>query len=84
VRTWQVQDAKQRFSELVQRALDEGPQFVTRRRKVAVVVVAAKEYEHLTGASSRSDFKSFLASAPDFTVLELDASVGDTPQSVEL
>ncbi len=83
MKTWQVQDAKQRFSELVQRALDEGPQFVTRRGKVAVVVVAAKEYEHLTGATSGSDFKSFLASAPDFTLLELDASTRDMPRPVD-
>jgi prevent-host-death family protein len=37
VTSWQVQEAKQRFSELVQRALDEGPQVVTRRGKEAVL-----------------------------------------------
>src|SRR5438309_1406375 len=71
VKTWQVQDAKQRFSELVQRALDEGPQLVTRHGKAAVVVLAAEAYDQLSGARSRPDFKDFLASAPDLSQLDL-------------
>jgi len=45
---WQLQTAKARFSELVQKATEEGPQTVTRRGKPAVVVVAAEEFERLT------------------------------------
>ena len=45
--SWQLQDAKNRFSEVVEKALTEGPQRVTRRGKPAVVVVAADEYERL-------------------------------------
>ena len=41
-------DAKNRFSEVVNRALTEGPQFVL-RRKDAVVVVDRRKYETLTG-----------------------------------
>ncbi len=54
---WQLADAKNRFSELVNRALVEGPQRV-RRRGDAVVVVAQRDYEKLTG--KRPDFKAFL------------------------
>ena len=54
---WQLADAKNRFSELVNRALAEGPQRV-RRRGDAVVVVAQRDYEKLTG--KRPDFKTFL------------------------
>jgi len=54
---WQLAEAKNRFSELVTRALAEGPQRV-RRRKDAVVVVAEREYEKPTG--KRPDFKGFL------------------------
>ena len=39
--TWQLQTAKNRFSELVERALTAGPQTVTRRGKEVVVVVPA-------------------------------------------
>ena len=35
---WQLQDAKARFGELVQKAIDDGPQTVTRHGKAAVVV----------------------------------------------
>ena len=35
---WQLQEAKAKFSELVQKAIDEGPQTVTRHGKDAVVV----------------------------------------------
>jgi prevent-host-death family protein len=79
---WQVQDAKQRFSELVQRALDEGPQVVTRRGKDAVVVLAADEYRRLTGRVP--DFKAFLQSAPDLSELELDTLPRDFPRAVEV
>lgn len=60
--TWQLQDAKNRFSELVERALADGPQTVTRRGRVAVVVVSAEEYRRL--AVPRKSFKSFLRRAP--------------------
>lgn len=80
--SWQVQDAKQRFSELVQRAIDEGPQMVTRRGKDAVVVVAADEYRRLAGGVP--DFKAFLLSAPDLSQLELDSEARDLPRETDL
>ena len=54
---WRLADAKNRFSEVVNRALAEGPQFV-RRRSDAVVIVAQRDYEKLTGR--RPGFKEFL------------------------
>ena len=45
-RTWSVQDAKNRFSEVVA-AAQRGPQTVTKHGKPAVVVVAADEYDRL-------------------------------------
>jgi prevent-host-death family protein len=78
---WQVQEAKQRFSQLVQHALDEGPQVVTRHGEEVVVVVAAKEFHRLTG--NKPDFKEFLLSGPDLSVLDLDR-VRDLPRDVEL
>jgi prevent-host-death family protein len=46
-RNWSVQDAKNRFSEMVE-AARRGPQTVTKHGKPAVVVVAADEYERLS------------------------------------
>ncbi len=66
---WTLVDAKNRFSELVRRALSEGPQRVLRRGNDAVVVVAESHYEKLTG--KRPDFKRMLMEGPDFDGLEL-------------
>ena len=54
---WQLQDAKNRFSEVVDKACREGPQTVTRRGHPAVVVVSVKDYRRLRkGASGLVDF----------------------------
>lgn len=76
---WQVAEAKNKFSELMNRALTEGPQRV-RGRKHAVVMLAEQDYERLTGV--RPDFKAYLTNGPSFDGLELtrDASPGrDVP-----
>jgi antitoxin Phd len=46
VPTWSIQDAKNRFSEVVEAARRK-PQTITKHGKPAVVVVAVEEYEHL-------------------------------------
>ena len=69
---WQLQAAKQHFSELVERARRDGPQVVTKHGKDAVVVVSAEEYRRL-----RADGPSlleFIRSAPDFEALDLERS----------
>ena len=45
---WQLQDAKSRFSEVIDLALAQGAQIVTRRGKKTVVVLRFDEYERLT------------------------------------
>ena len=47
--TWQLQEAKSRFSEVVDLTLTEGPQLVTRRGAEAVVILAAEDYRRLVG-----------------------------------
>jgi antitoxin Phd len=47
MRTWQVQDAKARFCELLDTALNEGPQVVTRRGVEAAVLVPITEWRRL-------------------------------------
>ena len=79
--TWQLQEAKQRFSEVVRRALDEGPQFVTRNGKSAVVVLDIAEYRRLKGVPL--DFKDFLLTMPRIDDLELERSK-ELPREVEL
>ncbi|MGH2356110.1 MAG: type II toxin-antitoxin system Phd/YefM family antitoxin [Chloroflexota bacterium] len=79
--SWQVQEAKQRFSQLVRRALDDGPQVVTRHGEEVVVVLSAEEFRRLTG--SKPDFKTFLLSGPDLSALDLQRTQ-DLPRDIEL
>ena len=45
--TWQLQEAKSKFSELVNVAVADGPQFVTKHGKEAVVVLSMEDYSEL-------------------------------------
>ncbi|CAM8656144.1 phd_fam, prevent-host-death family protein [Oxalobacteraceae bacterium] len=49
MRTWKLQDAKSRFSEVIDRTLTEGPQLVTKRGSDAVVILAVEDYRRLIG-----------------------------------
>jgi antitoxin Phd len=60
--TWQIQEAKSKFSEVVDRAMEEGVQVVTRRGKKAVVVLPYAEYERLTRGSG--SLVQFLLESP--------------------
>ena len=80
---WRMQQARRRFSELVQRALDEGPQVVTRRGQEVVVILSADEFRRLTG--NKPDFRDFLLSesGPDLSLLDLERQ-RDLPREVEI
>ena len=67
---WQLQAAKQHFSEVVELAQREGPQVVTKHGKDAVVVVSAEEYKRLR--ADGPNLLDFIRAAPDFDQLELD------------
>ena len=48
---WQIQDAKQRFSEMIRAVASEGPQVITRHGEDVAVVVEIGEYRRLTRPS---------------------------------
>ena len=66
---WPLQDAKNRFSAVVEAALAGEPQRVTRRGQPAVVVLAVEEYERLCSIEK--------ASAPTFGELLLEIPQDD-------
>lgn len=81
---WQLQTAKARFSELFRRARAEGPQWVTRRDKEAVVVLPAEEYERLTHRTRQSSsLVEFLRNSP-LMGLELPEREPDYGREIEL
>lgn len=46
--SWQLQEAKNKFSEVVNRAIDEGPQEITRRGESAVIVLSIDDYKKMS------------------------------------
>jgi antitoxin Phd len=78
--TWQLQEAKSRFSELVDCTLAEGPQLVTRRGAEAVVVIAALEYRRIQSGLS---LREVLRNAPRGEPLDLVRS-SEAVREIEL
>ena len=79
---WQLQDAKNRLSELVRKAREEGPQMITLRGRDAVVVVSANEFGKLS--RPRGSLVDFFRKSPLAGVkLVLDRS-RDTGRRIDL
>jgi antitoxin Phd len=59
---WQLQEAKNKFSKLVEKAQSEGPQFVTKHGKESVVVLSVEDYQRII--KPKSDLFHFIQSSP--------------------
>lgn len=59
---WQLQDAKNKFSEVIERALKHGPQLITRRGEKAVIIMSYKEYKRMK--QSRTKLSEFFRASP--------------------
>ena len=60
--TWQVQQAKARFSELMRGAHEAGPQTITVRGRRAAVLLSAKDYDRLSGP--KPSLAAFMRASP--------------------
>ncbi len=60
--TWAVAEAKARFSEVIDRALADGPQTITRKGQKAVVMVSAEEWQRKT--KRKGNLAEFFATSP--------------------
>lgn len=76
---WTVQDAKNKFSAVVEAALAGTPQEVTRRGKPAVVVLSSEEYHRLLAGAvkARESFADHLLAFPGGEVPRAEASLRD-------
>jgi antitoxin Phd len=70
--SWQLQEAKNRFSEIVDLTLTEGPQLVTRRGSDPVVILAVEDYRRLVGDAP--NLIDHLLSAPKGEALAITRS----------
>ncbi|MCP4669307.1 MAG: type II toxin-antitoxin system prevent-host-death family antitoxin [Deltaproteobacteria bacterium] len=80
--SWTLQDAKNKFSQVVNNALLDGPQYVTRRGVEAVVVVSVQEYETLT--SHKPSFTDFLLQCPKLDGENLFERRKEYPRELDL
>ncbi|MCP3871833.1 MAG: type II toxin-antitoxin system Phd/YefM family antitoxin [Desulfobacteraceae bacterium] len=75
-RTWQLQEAKNKFSKLVEKAQYEGPQFVTKHGKESVVVLSMEEYQSIV--KPKSNLFQFIQASPlseTTIIIERDKSI---------
>ena len=59
---WTVAEAKAKFSEVLERAMSEGPQTITRKGRTAAVLVGAEEWQRKTNRVG--NLADFFASSP--------------------
>ncbi len=78
---WKLQDAKSKFSEVVEDALKKGPQYITRRGKDAVVIISVKEFDALT--SNKKDFKEMLLNCPKIEDFDI-TNKKDYPRNIDI
>lgn len=62
--SWQVEDAKARFSEFLEASLKDGPQIVTKRGVETAVLVPIDEWRHLQKVARPTLKQLLLAPAP--------------------
>ena len=75
MRAWAVQDAKARFSEMLETCLREGPQLVTKRGADAAVLAPATEWRRLQSAAQPT-LKELLLTNDARTELNIPARGG--------
>ena len=79
---WQLQEAKNRFSEMVNDAVHHGPQTVTRHGEETVIVLSIKDYKKLS--KPKTSLYEFLRNSPHRDV-ELDPGRSkELPRPVDL
>jgi len=79
---WQLQEAKSKFSQLVEAAISNKPQFVTKHGDNAVVVLSFEDYKKMI--KPQTDIVTFLRDSP---LTEIDLTTlrnTDYPRNIEL
>lgn len=78
---WQLQEAKNRLSEVVDKAVHQGPQMITRRGVETAVVLSVENYREIR--QPETSLVDFLLSAPRFDELDVERPK-DTGRKIEL
>jgi len=81
-KNWQLQEAKNQFSTVVDKALTDGYQVVTRHGQPAVVIMAVEDFRKLK--PHRQSLVDFLADSPLGALGDLPKRQRDVPRKVTL
>lgn len=80
--TWQIQDAKNKFSQVIVEAVKSGPQIVTKHGEATAVILSVQDFKKLQ--QNRSSITEFFQSSPLVGVnLEIER-VKDNSRSTDL
>jgi antitoxin Phd len=83
IQSWQLQEAKNKFSRVVEKAVSDGPQIITKRGVEVAIVLSFADYQKMM--ASRGKLSTFFRDSP-LVGMELDLSrdKGDARQDVDL
>jgi antitoxin Phd len=81
--TWQIQQAKSRLSELIEKARSEGPQTITKHGKPSAVVLSIERYESMREAGKPDLIEVLLHRGPKFEDFEIERD-RDTGREIDL
>ena len=81
--TWQIQEAKNKFSRVVEKAVSDGPQIITKRGVEVAIVLSLADYQKLM--ASRGKLSTFFRDSPLVGMeLDLTRDKGDARQDLAL
>ena len=69
IQSWQLQEAKNKFSRVVENAVNEGPQIITKRGVEVAIVISYADYQKMS--ASRGKLSTFFRDSP-LVGIELD------------
>jgi antitoxin Phd len=83
IRSWQLQEAKNKFSRVVQDAVNEGPQIITKHGVEVAIVMSYAEYQEMI--ASRGKLSTFFRDSPLVdTELDLARDKSDARKGFDL
>ncbi len=82
-RSWQLQEAKNKFSRVVENAVNDGPQIITKHGVEVAIVMSYAEYQKMI--ASRGKLSTFFRDSPLLNVeLDLDRDKSDARKGFDL
>ena len=82
MRNWQIQEAKNKLSELLRCAEEEGPQVITWHGRDRAVVLSAEDYRRIAKPGARKDLRELLLGGPKMADFEIEPSAVE-PRDVD-